>query len=179
MDDLAGIRKPFEGKIAFTFSPAKTAACLEWVGGFLPAGTLVQDAMLALLVAERSHLNDYGRPIFGATYRLCGDEVTSNDISTVLARPAADARWSLQDGRILAPDSPDVPWDMSPSDAEHINEALHLVARSRTEALAIAQRSCIDGMVDYSLMLDDESDVMLRMKLENLVDWGRYFHLGN
>ena len=45
-------------------------------------------------------------------------------------------------------------------------------------ALSRAEAFMIDGRADYALMIEEDDQEKLRRKLEDLVDWGRYLHLG-
>ncbi len=54
--------------IRFRFSPAKARAALLWMMERLP-GIDLHTALKSCYFADRQHLNQHGRPVFGATYR--------------------------------------------------------------------------------------------------------------
>lgn len=57
-----------EAPIRFKFSPAKAQAALLWMIEQRP-GIDLHTALKACYFADKQHLNQHGRPIFGATYR--------------------------------------------------------------------------------------------------------------
>lgn len=54
--------------IRFKFSPAKARAAIHWMVSKRP-GIDLHTLLKACYFADKSHLNEWGRPIFGATYR--------------------------------------------------------------------------------------------------------------
>lgn len=54
--------------IRFRFSPAKVRAALLWMIERQP-GIDLHTALKSCYFADRQHLNEHGRPVFGATYR--------------------------------------------------------------------------------------------------------------
>lgn len=179
MADQTAVRTPFVGLIEFKFTTTKTTQCFEWIGSKKPL-LPITDVYLAMFLAERSHLNDYGRVIVGATYLVCKDgSVSSPELDVVVGKPPASARWALVDGRLHSPVCTDLPWDMSISDTEHLDMALALITDNREAAMAVVSASSHKGRIDHALMVDDEDDAKLEAKLVELRDWGRYHHLGD
>lgn len=54
--------------VRFRFSPGKAFAALHWMVSEHP-GIDLHAALKACYFADKEHLNEYSRPIFGATYR--------------------------------------------------------------------------------------------------------------
>ncbi|BCH27544.1 Panacea domain-containing protein [Mesorhizobium sp. L-8-3] len=54
--------------IRFKFAPAKALAALHWIISEQP-GIDLHPILKACYFADKSHLNAFGRPIFGATYK--------------------------------------------------------------------------------------------------------------
>lgn len=54
--------------IRFRFNPAKALAAIHWMVGEQP-GLDLHTGLKACYFADKHHLNEYDRPIFGATYR--------------------------------------------------------------------------------------------------------------
>lgn len=185
----ADIRAGFVGKIVFRPSPAKLAACLVFLRHLSrekPEIALL-DQGAVLLLAEASHLSQYGRPVTGCRYERI-DEVwipeLSFEASAFELKAVTEGRITLpvvsfpDDGRL--PEEFEIAFpDLSGSDMDHLVAAANILLGSRTEAMESIEAMLHRGAPDYALMLTESDGQRLRRKLEDMASWSQYVYLGS
>lgn len=93
--------------IRFRFSPAKARAALLWMVEQQP-GIDLHTALKACYFADKRHINEHGRPVFGATYRAMRFgpvpleiyEMAKGDAIWLAELGADSYPWSLQGYRL-------------------------------------------------------------------------------
>ncbi len=121
--------------IRFKFSPTKARAALHWMIKEQP-GVDLHTVLKACYFSDREHLNKFGRPIFGATYRAMRFgpvpleiyEMAKGDPLWLPELDAARYPWQLHEGfRLVLADNaePDLR-SLSPTDLEAIKRAFEL-----------------------------------------------------
>lgn len=181
MSDIAAIRKEFAGRVVFRPSVSKLASCLRFMmAASNPArGAADHDLGLALLLAEQRHLSDFGRPVTGCVYVMKNGMPAPSTIDEATVRVTEEEVPGVPDTLEGASVDLEIVFsNLSRSDMEYMRVGLDLVTADKSAALSRAESFMIDGRSDYALMVEDEDPETLRYKLEDLADWGRYFHLG-
>lgn len=177
MSEATGIRTEFLGRITFRPSVGKLDSCMRFLRMAWPDGSL-DDRCLALLIAERSHMSTYGRPVTGCQYLLSDGTFSHSGLADDADIPSGDDAPELA----LPIDDIDAMEEAFPnlsgSDIEHMTQAAMRCANDRGAAMATASAWLHEGRSDYALMLDEDDPELLRHKLEDLAFWGRYFYFG-
>jgi hypothetical protein len=174
MTNLLAIRQAYLGKIIFRPSNMKLAACLTYMKSI--AQDHEDDFGLALLLAEASHLSDYGRPVTGSVYRLIDDSFVPDNLTQ--ANKVDPYR-----NFIVPKDVPDDELsglfpDLSLSDIRYVRTALASCTSDRNEMVARAKSWLHNGQADYALMVEEDDAKLLEAKLSDLAAWGQHFALG-
>ncbi len=124
--------------IRFKFSPTKARAAVHWMVCEQP-GIDLHAVLKACYFADKRHLNEHGRPVFGATYRAMRFGPVPLEIYEMakgdplwLADLGADRYpWTLVDGFRLRPGPANTPPDMnvlSESDRDALDYGLRTSA---------------------------------------------------
>ncbi|RAI42559.1 type II toxin-antitoxin system antitoxin SocA domain-containing protein [Rhodoplanes roseus] len=158
-------------RIRFKFSPEKARAAIHWMVREKP-GIDLHALLKACYFADRAHLNAFGRPIFGATYRAMKFGPVPLEIYEMakgeplwLADLGMDAYpWRL-DGfrlRLVANSEPDISV-LSESDVDALKEGLgrstSMSFDARTSATHGADWQAAElGIMSYEDMIDDSPD---------------------
>ena len=157
--------------IRFRFAPAKARAALLWMIEQKP-GIDLHTALKACYFADKRHLNEHGRPIFGATYRAMRFgpvpleiyEMAKGEAIWLAELGAEQYPWRLQGYHFirLDNDAPDLD-ALSESDMEALQEGL-----AQSSALTFDERTAAThgedwqaanlGTMRYEDMLDDSPD---------------------
>ena len=157
--------------VRFRFAPQKALAAIHWMIGEVP-GLDLHTLMKAVYFADKAHLNKYGRPIFGASYRAMKYgpvpveiyEMAKGEPLWLAELERQQFPWQLM-GYKLAPTSNETPDTgvLSESDMAELKDGLRLSSsmtfNSRTAATHGSdwQRAEL-GWMHYEDMLDDTDD---------------------
>jgi hypothetical protein len=169
-------------QVRFKFSPSKTLAAVHWIVAQEQRIDL-HKLLKACYFADKKHLNDYGRPIFGATYRAMRFGPVPLEIYEMakgealwLAEIDRDTYpWRLQGFHISLSDNamPDVS-SLSESDMEcldfGLSESKRMTFNERTAATHGYDWQAADlGTMRYEDMIEDspKKDDLIRYLQEN------------
>jgi hypothetical protein len=154
--------------IKFKFSPAKARAAVHWMVQSKP-GIDLHAMLKACYFADKKHLNEFGRPIFGATYRamrfgpvpLEVYEMAKGDPMWLSELGATRYPWEIRDGHRLVlsgNEAPDLSV-LSTTDMEALDYGLKtsssMTFSARTEATHGADWQAADlGIMRYEDMFE-------------------------
>jgi hypothetical protein len=167
----------FVHPIRFRFAPRKVLAAVLWMLR-QQDGLDLHTIAKAAYFADKAHLNQYGRPIFGATYRAMKFGPVPLEIYEMLKQepiylPELDREaypWTLRGYRMFrATDEDCAEGHMSPSDMrclrDGFEQSVAMTFDERTAATHGAdwQRAAL-GVMDYADMLDETPDKAERVE---------------
>jgi uncharacterized phage-associated protein len=155
-------------KIRFRFSAAKGRAALIWMLREYPGADL-HTVLKTCYFADRAHLNKYGRPIFGATYRAMRFgpvpveiyEMAKGEPIWLAELDATRYPWRLDGFQLFLEANSDPDLDVfSESDLEELNAAFtasrSMTFNERTSATHGPDWQAADlGFMRYEDMIDD------------------------
>lgn len=159
-----------ERVIRFKFSPAKTRAAIHWMLRDYQGADL-HTILKACYFADKAHLNKYGRPIFGATYRAMKFgpvpievyEMAKGEPLWLAELGATRYPWHL-DGYQLFLEDNDIPdlSVLSDSDFEELqngfNQSRSMTFNERTAATHGSDWQAADlGFMRYEDMIEESS----------------------
>lgn len=156
--------------IAFRFSPEKARAAIQWMIAESPRIDL-HTLLKACYFADKAHLNKYGRPVFGATYRAMRFgpvpleiyEMAKCEPYWLAEMRIEEYPWRLEGFRLrLTGNDPDLS-ALSETDREELNAGLQLSkSMTFTERTAATHgrdwRGANLGPMKYEDMFDDPDD---------------------
>lgn len=155
--------------IRFKFSAAKATAAIHWMVATRHDLDL-HAALKACYFADKSHLNEYGRPIFGATYKAMKFGPVPLEIYEMMKGEAiwlGESRmdrfpWRLDGFRLRSIDNGDADLSaLSESDLQHLEAGLdRSLAMNFNERTAAThgpdwQNADTWGIMRYEDMIDD------------------------
>jgi len=155
--------------IRFKFSPIKARAALHWMVR-QQNGVDLHTALKACYFADKAHLNEYGRPVFGATYRAMKFgpvpleiyEMAKGEALWLAELEAERYPWVLNGFRLSLADN-DAP-DLSVL-SESDTEAL-LAGFARSTAMTFDERTAATHGRDW------QAARLGRMRYEDMIDDG-------
>lgn len=174
--------------IRFKFAPRKAFAALHWMVSERP-GIDLHAALKACYFADKDHLNQYRRPIFGATYRAMKFgpvpleiyEMAKGEPLWLAETGSEQFPWELSGYhlRLTGNELPDRS-TLSDSDAEHfaaaLKKSLGMDFNERTAATHGPDWQAADlGIMRYEDMLDDSDEK--EEIIEYLRESGRFMRL--
>lgn len=176
------------GEIRFRFAPAKALAAIHRMIA-AQNGVDLHTLLKACYFADRAHLNKYGRPVFGATYKAMRFgpvpleiyEMTKSDSIWLAELGLERFPWRQSGYRLYLHDnSPPDPSPLSASDLEEIDYGL-----TQSRALTFSERTKLThgpdwqsaelGLMRYEDMLDETPDK--RDKVDYLEETARFMRL--
>jgi hypothetical protein len=157
--------------IRFKFAPLKARAAIHWMVQKTP-GIDLHAMLKACYFADKKHLNEFGRPIFGATYRamrfgpvpLEVYEMAKGDPMWLSEMEATRYPWEIREGHRLVLSDNQAP-DMSVLSTtdiealEHgLNTSVNMTFNARTAATHGADWQAADlGTMRYEDMFDPDA----------------------
>jgi hypothetical protein len=158
-------------EIRFKFAPAKAYAALHWMIGEAQPVDL-HTVLKACYFADKAHLNKYGRPVFGATYRAMRFgpvpleiyEMAKQEPLWMADLGLSTLPWKLEGFqlRLVGNDPPDLSV-LSETDIEEITSGFEASrAMTFTERTAVTHgpdwQAARLGIMRYEDMIDDTAD---------------------